>query len=151
MNEQSSGLSESIEYAGFWARVLATLVDTIVLVVITLPLSIAVYGNKIWESDDLFIGGWDIVINWIFPTMVIILFWCFRGATPGKMIMRMKVVDANTGQLLSVKQSIIRYIGYFISTIPLFLGFIWIGLDKKKQGWHDKMAGTFVVKLKKTD
>ena len=149
MSEQSPGLPESIEYAGFWARLLAAIVDTVVLVLITLPLTIAIYGNKIWESDDLVIGSWDIVINWILPAVIIILFWCFRGATPGKMITRMNIVDAQTGALLSVKQSLVRYIGYIISTIPFCLGFIWIGFDKKKQGWHDKLAGTVVVKLKK--
>jgi uncharacterized RDD family membrane protein YckC len=39
-----------------------------------------------------------------------------------------------------------RYVGYIISTIPLCLGFLWVGFDSKKQGWHDKIAGTVVVR-----
>ena len=149
MSGQSPDLPETIEYAGFWARLMAALVDTLVLVLITLPLMIAVYGNQVWEKETLVFGGWDILINWILPIIFIVLFWHLRGATPGKMITRMKVLDAKTGTLPGVKQSAIRYLGYFLSTIPLCLGFVWIGLDKKKQGWHDKLAGTVVVKLKK--
>ena len=48
----------------------------------------------------------------------------------------------STGQLIG------RYFGYYVSTIPLFLGFVWVAFDPRKQGWHDKLAGTVVVREK---
>ncbi len=57
-----------------------------------------------------------------------------------------KIVDAVSGNAPTNGQMIGRYFAYFISTIPLCLGFLWIAFDKKKQGWHDKLAGTVVVR-----
>jgi len=56
------------------------------------------------------------------------------------------VVDANTGGGISVGRALLRYIGILIGTWVLFIGLIWVAFDARKQGWHDKMASTFVVK-----
>jgi uncharacterized RDD family membrane protein YckC len=64
------------------------------------------------------------------------------------MLLSLRVVDAKTGGSLSVGQSIARYLGYFVSVIPFCLGLIWVAFDSKKQGWHDKIAGTVVVRSK---
>ena len=53
--------------------------------------------------------------------------------------------DAATGEKPTMKQWILRYIGYFVSIVPLGLGYVWVAFDKRKQGWHDKLAGTVVV------
>ncbi|KEQ11977.1 branched-chain amino acid aminotransferase I [Endozoicomonas montiporae] len=151
MTEQAPELPESIEYAGFWTRFGATLVDTLVLLLVTVPLMMVIYGNEMWQDGTKVLGGWDILINWLFPVVFVILFWRYRGATPGKMLTSVQVVDARTGQIPGFRQSAIRYLGYFLSTIPLMLGFFWIAIDKRKQGWHDKLAGTVVIKRKKTD
>ena len=71
--------------------------------------------------------------------------WFKWSATPGKMIMRLKIVDAKTELPISWLQCILRALGYFISGIFFGLGFFWIGIDKRRQGWHDKLAGTVVV------
>ena len=65
------------------------------------------------------------------------------------MVLKLTIVDAKTGASPSIVQLIVRYFGYYISTIPLFLGLIWVGIDKRKQGWHDKLAGTAVIKSNK--
>lgn len=88
----------------------------------------------------------DILVNYIFPFFYTILFWLYLGGTPGKRLMRLKVLDEKTGNKLTLGQSIIRYIGYIPSTLVLLLGFIWIAFDAKKQGWHDKMAKSVVVR-----
>jgi len=88
----------------------------------------------------------DFIVNWIFPLVATVVFWVYKSATPGKMALKAKVVDARTGYTPTVKQSIIRYIGYYISLLPIGLGFLWVGWDKKKQGWHDKLAGTVVIR-----
>jgi uncharacterized RDD family membrane protein YckC len=72
----------------------------------------------------------------------------YRQATPGKMAIGARVVDATTGGAPSTRQLVIRYLGYYVSTIPLLLGLIWVAFDPRKQGWHDKLAGTVVVRPK---
>lgn len=132
---------EEREYAGFGIRVFAAIIDTIFFMLILFPIAMM---SGIGESEEIF-GTMDIILN-LSLIAVTIAFWIYKGATPGKMVTKIKVVDAETGNNLSLSQSIIRYIGYIIGTIPLFLGLIWVGFDKKKQGWHDKMAGSVVVK-----
>ena len=143
--------TETLHYAGFWIRVLASLIDTVLIVVITYPLLYAIYGKDYFnpETSGLIAGPVDFLITWILPAIAIILFWINRQATPGKMALSLRIVDADTGGPLSVGQSVGRYFGYFVSTIPLFLGLIWVAFDKRKQGWHDKLAHTVVIRTKR--
>ena len=67
------------------------------------------------------------------------------STTPGKLLMGCHIVDAETLQPISRKQAIIRLAGYFVSALPLYLGFIWAARDKRKQGLHDKLAKTLVL------
>ena len=71
--------------------------------------------------------------------------------TPGKMILNLKVVDAGSGDKLSIGQAIGRYLSYIVAFLPLCLGIFWVGIDKRKQGWHDKLAGTVVIRTRTTD
>ena len=137
-----------LEYTGFWARVGASLIDTLILLAIIIPTMVAMYGWNYFYSAKLSQGSADVFMNWIFPLIAVIAFWMYKQATPGKIAIDAKIVDAKTGGKPSLMQYVIRYIGYIISTIPLCLGFFWIAWDKKKQGWHDKLAGTVVVSPK---
>ena len=110
------------------------------------PLLTLIYGKMYWSSDLLVQGTWDIVLSYVLPAMVIVAFWMYRSATPGKMAMNLTIVDAKTGGRPSTLQFVGRYFGYFVSVLPLMLGIIWVGIDKRKQGWHDKMAGTVVIR-----
>jgi uncharacterized RDD family membrane protein YckC len=134
-------------YAGFWIRLLATLIDTVVLLCITVPLLIAVYGWAYFDMAQagLVAGKADFLLTWVAPAVFAIAFWLYKQATPGKMSVSIAVVDAQTGKSLTVGQSIGRYLGYFLSAVPLGLGFFWVAFDAKKQGWHDKLSGTVVV------
>jgi uncharacterized RDD family membrane protein YckC len=138
-------------YAGFWVRLLATLIDTAMILCVTFPLLIAVYG---WAYFDMaqtraVAGKADFLVTWVAPAVFAIAFWLYKQATPGKMAVGIKVVDAKTGNAMSFGQAIGRYLAYFISMIPLGLGFIWAAFDPRKQGWHDKLAGTVVVRVNK--
>lgn len=135
-----------LEYAGFWVRVGASLIDAILTALITLPLLSAVYGARYWSSESFLMGPADFFISYVLPAALVILFWLKLGATPGKMAIRATVVDARTGDRPGLGQCLIRYVGYIVSALPLGLGCIWVGIDARKQGWHDKMAGTVVVR-----
>ncbi|MBU2899183.1 RDD family protein [Vibrio hepatarius] len=137
---------DTLQYAGFLPRLGATLIDTVLLLLLTIPIMYWAYGELYWSSDDFLLGGWDLILNWVCPLIASIIFWVYRSATPGKMVFNLAVLNAKTGQPLTVSTSIIRYFSYYISAIPLCLGFIWIIFNHKKQGWHDLIAGTIVVK-----
>lgn len=77
--------------------------------------------------------------------VAVLLLWNRYAATPGKMLFKMRIVDADTGREPTKKQNFGRYMGYFVSTAALCIGFVVIIFSKRKQGWHDKMANTAVV------
>ncbi|HEY0663859.1 MAG TPA: RDD family protein, partial [Thiobacillaceae bacterium] len=135
----------------FWARVGATIIDTLLIMCVTLPLLVAIYGWAYVDSEDFVAGPADAVISWLLPALAVILFWLKKQATPGKMAVSARVVDAATGNTMSVGQSIGRYLAYIVSTLPLGLGLFWVAWDAKKQGWHDKIAGTVVVRSKRRE
>lgn len=133
-------------YAGFWIRFGAVLIDLVVIgVVFFVPLTF-IYGAQYWTGDSLFYGFWDLLLGYILPFVATIWFWLRFLGTPGKMVFKLKIVDAETGDKMSLGQSVGRYFAYLIAAVPLCLGFIWIGIDKQKQGWHDKLAGTVVIR-----
>ena len=120
----------SLPRAGFWVRMVALLVDVILIGAVThmhngmndvfLP-AIAAYGAVLWK---------------------------FRGATIGDIIFGLKVVRADA-KPLDWMTAIVRALACFLSLIAVGLGFFWIAFCPEKQGWHDKIAGTIVVKLPK--
>lgn len=137
-----------LEYAGFWSRFGAGLIDGILTVIVTLPLLIGIYGMDYLDNEAFIAGPADLFISYILPAIVIVVLWIRFGATPGKMAIGATIVDARTGGKPSSSQYVIRYIGYFVSALPLLLGYLWAGFDARKQAWHDKMANTVVVRRK---
>ena len=134
------------EYAGFWIRVGAALIDTVIfLIVIMIPLSI-IYGQQYWQGTHYIYGFWDVILGYVVPIVATVWFWLRFMGTPGKMALKLRIVDASTGNKLSVGQAIGRYFAYILSILPFGLGFIWVGIDRRKQGWHDKLAGTVVIR-----
>ncbi|WP_374664100.1 RDD family protein [Acinetobacter sp.] len=145
-------LDKDVEYAGFWARVGASLIDIVIMLTATYPILWLFYRG---DWDRIFATGlseqpqilWvDILVNYILPFLYTIIVWLLWSASPGKILLGMKIVDAETGQNLDLKQSIIRYVGYFPAMMVMMIGIIWIAFDKRKQGWHDKMANTVVIR-----
>lgn len=154
----------AMKYVGFRARFLAFLIDSAWLMALLIPVLYLLFGVNYIDDARAALGelgaalegqtpqaapetsiGQEIV-TWIIAIVPIMLFWIFRSSSPGKMAVKAHIVDARTGGPISQKQSVIRYIGYFVSLLPLCLGFLWIAFDKRKQGWHDHLAKTLVVK-----
>ena len=142
----NAGVAKTPVYVGFWRRVGASLIDTLAVLAVILPVLVAVYGTNYFSmAQGGLAGPVDFLVQVVFPAVAVILFWKFRGATPGKMLVSARVVDAKTLGPLSNGQAIGRYFAYFVSMLPLMLGFIWVAIDKRKQGFHDKLAGTLVI------
>lgn len=136
-------------YGGFWLRVVAAVVDTILFMAVEAPFLLLAYGTDYYDfrSDAPFVRGWvDVVVTWILPAVITIVFWRWKRATPGKMLLKMQVVDADTGETPTVGQCLLRYVGYFLAALPCGLGLWWVAWDRRKQGWHDRMANTVVVR-----
>ena len=141
-------MDNDLKYVGFWKRTVAVLVDTFLIILVTLPILIWAYGIEYLNNEHMEKGSFDFIINYVFPTIAVILLWKYYQATPGKMIFKATIVDAKTGSKPTLKQWIIRYLGYFVSLLPFGLGYFWVAFDKKKQGFHDKLANTVVIQSK---
>jgi len=105
----------------------------LIVIVVSAPLAVL-----------LFSSSWDLLATLLVPVAVL-LFWRFYGATPGKIAVAVKIVDAETGAPATIGRLAVRLIGYLVSALPFYLGFVWIAFDRRKQGWHDKIAGTVVI------
>ena len=137
---------EDKEYAGFWIRFGAMLIDLVVMIIVLyIPLTM-IDGEEYWIGEQFIYGFWDVILGYIVPIVVTIWFWLRYKGTPGKMATKLRIVDAATGNKMTTGQAIGRYFAYTIAILPLCLGLIWVGIDKKKQGWHDKLAGTVVIR-----
>ena len=164
------------QYVGFWARSGAAMIDTLLVGLLIFPILIAIGGwpqlpenwDELLQARDMQelmeilaqadsetaepagLGGtFDFLVTWILPAIAVVVFWVVKQATPGKMVFSAVIVDATSGAAPRSGQLIGRYIAYFIALVPFGLGILWICFDKRKQGWHDKLAGTVVVRKQK--
>lgn len=130
---------KSLTYGGFWIRFLAYIIDAVILSVVAGLL----FGNTCPETGYCSgYNGWNTII----PLAYMVGFWTWKGATPGKMICKLRIVNLD-GSPIKFTTALLRIVGYAVSAIALCIGFIMIGFDPKKQGWHDKIAKTYVVKV----
>lgn len=138
--------SNNVTYVGFWPRLLAALIDLALLW--TGAVFVATVAGLI-DRSLLSVhpsAGQDVLLFYLVPACIVIACWKTMHATPGKMAIGAKIVDAKTGNAPGLGQYAGRYAAYFLSILPAGLGLVWIGFDKKKRGWHDKLAGTVVVR-----
>ena len=123
----------SVEYMGFWIRFGAALIDGVVISLISLVFSFAPGAGRVFA----------IFMPWLY-------YWLFTGLwgqTLGKMAVGIKVVN-DDGSAPGLGRAALREIpGKILSWIVIFLGFLWIIWDGQKQGWHDKIASTCVVRV----
>lgn len=143
-------MKDNIQFASFGDRFWASIIDTLLLIAIQIPLFYLFYKEALFEDISVIedFNTLNILVSYVLPIIIILLFWNYKSATPGKMFLKIKIVDVSTFEKPSKKQFIIRYLGYFVSFIPLCLGYFWMLWDKKNQTWHDKMSNTVLIKPK---
>jgi uncharacterized RDD family membrane protein YckC len=122
--------------AGFVDRLIAAIIDGLILLVPNGIIYVVFDGGPLAN-----------LINFIIGAAYAIYFWSSTGQTPGKSVMKLKVVHADGGNILTPGQAIVRYIAQIISAIPLALGYLWVIWDPKHEAWHDKIATTKVIKV----
>ncbi|MEA2100448.1 MAG: RDD family protein [Campylobacterota bacterium] len=155
-----------VKYAGFWIRFIASFLDTLFL---ALPVAIVIYflsdGN--WfdfshyqQNIAYAMSGnaekalslqpqtslkWELLFE-VAVLLITILFWKKnKGATPGKRLVHIKIVDSKTFEDIDSKQALTRSIGYIASIFAFLIGFIMVAFRKDKKGLHDLLAGTVVI------
>ena len=129
-------------YVGFWQRLFAFLIDWMLVFVVYGPIVVMAFGTEYFSLDVP--RYWDL-LTLLMIAVATLLFWRYQGGTPGKIAIAAKIVDAKTGGPPTTGRLVIRFLGYIVSALPLYLGFVWIAFDRRKQGWHDKIAGTVVI------
>ncbi|MDH5546300.1 MAG: RDD family protein [Gammaproteobacteria bacterium] len=140
---------EHREFASFSRRAGATLIDTFVYVLASAVINVLLFGlpdvSVLFVEDDVYASSGSSWMEQVISAVITIGMWMKFKATPGKMLLDCVVVDERTGKPVGFTQGVIRYLGYFLSVIPLGLGFFWVIWDKKRQGFHDKLAKTVVL------
>lgn len=150
-------------YAGFASRLVAFVLDTVIISVsivstswfLTTSLNM-LQGGVILRSLAKFsplIQNANFVLTHpitqgaataTFVVVYFIFFWTTIGQTPGKYILGLRVVS-HDGKRLKLFQAVVRYLGYYLSGLLVGLGFLWILIDDQRRGWHDRLAGTCVI------
>ncbi|PIE45306.1 MAG: RDD family protein [Gammaproteobacteria bacterium] len=145
-----------IQYATFAQRLIAMVIDSVIFSIILSPLFNLLFNEQKLTQEQAeeilqtqgFIGLIDpkeMMIQQIVVLVITVFFWFRYSGTPGKRLLKLKIVDATSGKSLTLLQSVVRYLGYFISSFPMGLGFLWVLFDKKNQAWHDKFANSVVI------
>jgi len=132
----------ALEYAGFWIRFGAAIIDLIILSIILYAIFrfiMFIIPTPVFITVFAFIA-------WLIEIGYVVAFWAWRGQTPGKMATGIKIIRTDSSPI-TWRYALLRYFGCIVSTIIVFIGFIWIAFDSRKQGLHDKIADTYVVKL----
>jgi uncharacterized RDD family membrane protein YckC len=150
---RAPGPAAGLAYGGFWIRTLAFIIDGIVISVLTLVL-VPLLGTgpnvELVQTDPnyyvLEVEYGSSAFGGLIGLLYFVLFWAVRGQTPGMMPFGLRVVRADDGGNVDIVRSILRYVGLLIGTAALLIGVIWAAFDPRKQGWHDKIAGTVVVR-----
>ena len=136
-------VEKKLNYAGFWIRVAAVFIDSILMYLVFFGAAFLFLGGL----ESFATGGMNITFQLIFAVAGILYFAGMesssRQGTLGKMAVGIKVGNAR-GEQLSFANALGRYFAKIVSTIILYIGFMMVGWDKKKQGLHDKIAGTYV-------
>ncbi|MGD9093534.1 MAG: RDD family protein, partial [Anaerolineales bacterium] len=140
------------EYAGFATRLVAFLIDrliifgftTVTTLVANFLLNSFQLGDEgVWQYSQLVLNVIVLIVNICFYWGYFLVFWVLSGQTPGKAWMGVRIVCTD-GERINIGRAFIRVIGYWISSI-LFLGYLWVLVDSHRQGFHDKLARTYVV------
>ena len=159
-------------YVGFWRRFAATLIDGIVFFFLYIALaavfltridaetwrvflnidrntgrSLATQAELLRAAGTLF-GAWLglIAALWLAHVVYHVVLWSWRGGTLGQLALGIQVRRESDGRRIGIGTALLRYIGYLIASWVLYIGLIWAAFDRRKQGWHDKIAGTVVIR-----
>jgi uncharacterized RDD family membrane protein YckC len=157
--ESEEGPAPGIEFAGHGGRLVAYILDGILVSVVVIAITILasaifVGGLTVSPDGDTASVSGAAVASVLLALLVIFIislvyfpfFWARGGQTPGMRVFRLRVVRDRDGGRIGWGAAWLRLIGMWVSAFVFYLGFIWIFIDKRRRGWHDLIAGTVVIK-----
>ena len=140
MAAEATAVAVTTNKAGFWVRFFAIFIDGLGVGIVSNIISGVVGAGQMTTSSSS--------INTLLGVLYFCYFWSAQGGgqTLGMRVLNIKVIRTD-GSSLTILQAFIRYIGLLVSIACLFIGVIWAAFDANKQGWHDKIASTYVVRV----
>ena len=142
--EVAPGPGPGIEFGGPGPRLVGYIVDTLIVLAAVFAI-VVVFGLLAVVVPA--IGALGLIVGVVVvPLAYFPYFWAKTGQTPGMKIMNIKVVRDKDGGPVSMGQAILRLVGFWVSGLVFYLGYIWIFIDKRQRGWFDLIAGTVVIK-----
>jgi uncharacterized RDD family membrane protein YckC len=152
---EEEGPAPGVKFAGHGPRLVAYIIDgvisSVILLLFVIAIPAALLGSGAQPSAGRLSTGAASVFLVVFLLGAIValgyfpFFWARSGQTPGMRPFRLYLVRDSDGGKVSAGQAILRMIGLWVSAIPIYLGFIWIFIDKRRRGWHDLIAGTVMI------
>lgn len=149
--EPVPGPAPGLEFAGYGERLVAYIVDAIIVTIIVVVASIvgafAIAGGAATGSVGAAVSAGFLLVIVVFVVSIgyFPFFWARGGTTPGMKMFGLYVVRDSDGGPISGGQAVLRLFGYWVASLVFYLGFIWVFIDKRRRGWHDLIAGTVVV------
>jgi uncharacterized RDD family membrane protein YckC len=158
---EQAGPAPGIEFAGHGARLVAYLIDGVILTFVMGVLIVLAFVpmagvdrdpvTRMIDLDTVSTGGVLVMAVLLILALLIAFFyfpffWARGGQTPGMRMFGLHVVRDRDGSRVGWGSAILRLIGMYLASSVFYLGFIWIFIDKRRRGWHDLIAGTVVVK-----
>lgn len=137
--------------AGFWSRLVALAIDlTIIAIILYITTAAAAasyhitYNAEVWGNVSFYLFAY-LFYNF-FGMVYFVYFIADKGQTPDKAATGLKVVDLS-GNEAGYARAFFRALGYYLSSFFFMAGFWWSLFDRRRQTWHDKLAGTIVVEI----
>lgn len=150
-----SGPAHGLRYAGFWIRTLAYVIDTLILTALGFAISFATGLSfatvTTQEVRSATFTSVSFVASPTLPALLMYLayfagLWALRGQTIGMALFGLRVLRAADGARIGPGRAVGRFAGLLLSFFVVLIGVIWVAADSRKQGWHDKLARTVVVR-----
>lgn len=139
----------TVRYGGFWRRFFALIIDAIIIYIPVLLIATSLGLGEVESGDGSFsvnLGGGGLLLNIVIAVLYeTLLLTLLNGRTIGKLLLGVHVVGTG-GQRISFGQALGRTLMKQVSLFALGLGCLWVAFDRNKQGWHDKVASTYVIK-----
>ena len=144
---------DTLPKAGFWIRAVAAIIDSFLVSLLEfvcsllLALAAGLVGGSLNQQGQAMMA----IVTGLFAAVIAVFYYVFftgyGGQTPGKMALRIKVIRTD-GSAVSYGRAFLREVpGKFLSGILLGIGYLMVAFDRQKQGLHDKIANTYVIKL----
>ncbi len=145
------GPAPGVRFGGYGGRLVAYIIDGLIQGVVFSLVSIILLaiGVGAATSDATALAGASIavwiVVGFLITVLYFPYFWAHGGQTPGMRLFHIRVVRDADGGPVGWGSALLRLIGFWISAMVFYIGFLWVFVDRRRRGWFDLIAGTVVI------